>query len=81
MQWIFMRRFPGGVIPLDVERLRETMSHWLNRKRTDRSISIHARDFVNARYNWDSIAVRWREHYRGIITNAKPRFRAPTVSA
>jgi glycosyltransferase involved in cell wall biosynthesis len=54
----------GAVAERRVEPLAETLSQWLQDKDLRDSAGERARPFVEAHYNWQTIAERWCEHYR-----------------
>jgi len=57
----------GEVVPTDVDRLAGAMDRWLADETLRRSAGEKARLFARARYDWRSIAGRWKEHYAALI--------------
>ena len=56
----------GGVVSLDVGALARELDRWLDDEPMRRAASAKAPAFVRERYDWNQIARRWGDHYRGV---------------
>ena len=57
----------GGVVPMDVAALAREIDRWLEDESMRRTAAAKAPAFVRERYDWDQIARRWVDHYRGVV--------------
>jgi len=53
----------GGVSPLNANALAATLDHWLADRARLRDVAPRCRNFALTHYNWNDIAVRWRDIY------------------
>jgi glycosyltransferase involved in cell wall biosynthesis len=68
----------GGVVPVgDVDKLAAAMAQWLQDTDARRRAVERARPFVWERFDWNQVAKRWVEHYRGLLDRSRASARVP----
>ncbi|HEX8523537.1 MAG TPA: glycosyltransferase [Tepidisphaeraceae bacterium] len=60
----------GAAVPLDIPKLSQTLSTWLNDEAVRRSAADKAREFALTRYDWNRIAQKWSEIYNNLALTA-----------
>jgi glycosyltransferase involved in cell wall biosynthesis len=66
----------GGVTPLDPAAIARELDRWLDDEPMRQRAAHAGPALVRERYGWDTIATRWREHYRRLVSTAT----APTTA-
>jgi glycosyltransferase involved in cell wall biosynthesis len=62
----------GGVAPPEPVAIARHIDDWLERSRSDPSVSSHARAVARTHFDWQSIARRWSDHYAGMLRLPRP---------
>lgn len=60
----------GGVVPLDADALAAELNRWLENPDLHRAAAEKARPFVRAHYDWNQIALHWRDHYSRLFRDS-----------
>ena len=59
----------GAVVPLNVEALAREITRWMSDNKLREAAAQRSRAFVWERYDWNHIAMRWKEHYQKLSDN------------
>ncbi len=57
----------GAVFPNHIDQIADTMVKWINDTELRKATAARSRPFVWENYDWDKIALQWKEMYRKIL--------------
>jgi len=57
----------GATVPLDVNTLASTLTHWLTHPDVRHAAAAKAKPWVQSHFDWDTIAVSWSERYHRLL--------------
>jgi glycosyltransferase involved in cell wall biosynthesis len=70
----------GCVVPTEVEPLAASITAWIADPASRQAAAGRAHAFVRDRYDWQRIAERWLDHYRGILQRRGSRAEVAEVA-